>query len=83
MKETDVKCTIQKTLFGEEIISEYEALTEWGESIIVPNFQPVEDDGTRLDYKKQYSILVHLNSEEEQDWLYEILKGKGFRCRKN
>lgn len=83
MSKEDVKCTVQKTLFGEEIISEYETITAWGEEIVVPNFQAVEDDGTRLDYKKQYSILVHVKGEEEQDWLYELLTKKGFQCRKN
>lgn len=75
---------IQKTLFGEEIVTSYESITAWGETITIPNFQPVsEEENDRLDYKKQFSILVHLDTEEERDALYNVLKDKGFKCRKN
>ena len=80
----DEKCTIQKTLFGDEIVKEYTGVDAWGETIVIPNFQPLDvDDNPRLDTKKQYSILVHLETEEQQEVLYNILKDKGLRCKKN
>ena len=50
---------------------------------IVPDFQPVEDDNTRLDEKKQYSILIHIETIEEQEELYLKLKEEGYKCTKN
>ena len=45
---------IQKTLFGGNIITEYEGLNAFGEPIKIPNFQPLEvDDNPRLDMENE------------------------------
>lgn len=46
-----------------------------------PNFEPVEDDGSRLDRKNQYTIKIHVKTIEEQETLYNELKERGYQCK--
>ncbi len=46
------KPSIQKTLFGDDIIVEYYGLNVFGETIKIPNFQPY-DDNPRLDEENE------------------------------
>ena len=46
------RTSIQKTLFNQDIIVEYQGVNAFGEVITIPNFQPLEhDDNSRLDMK--------------------------------
>ena len=44
---------IQKTLFGESIVVEYEGVNCDGDVIVIPNFQPIVDDNPRLDMENE------------------------------
>ena len=46
------KQTIQKTLFGEDILVEYKGIDVHGNTIMIPNFQPY-DDNPRLDVENE------------------------------
>ena len=47
----------------------------------IPNFRPVEFDGTRLDKKKEHLIIF--DTRRGRDKAYSLLKKEGFKCQKN
>lgn len=47
----------------------------------IPNFRPVEFDGTRLDIAKEHSIVF--DSSRERDKAYSLLRKEGIKCQKS
>jgi hypothetical protein len=47
----------------------------------IPNFRPVEFDGTRLDKKNKHCIIF--KTYRDRNKAYSLLKKEGFDCKKN
>ena len=47
----------------------------------IPNFNPVEFDGTRLDLQEEHKIIF--SSKRIRDKAYKLLKKEGFNCQKD
>ena len=47
----------------------------------IPNFKPIDFDGTRLDKKREYCIKF--SSKKKRNEAYSLLKKEGFECQKN
>ena len=60
-------------------------LTGFEEIILeeIPDFQPVEFDGKRLDEKAEYYIKIYCKDLDEQDEIYLKLINEGYDCQKN
>ena len=49
----------------------------------VPDFQPVENDGTRLDIQDTYRLILIFDNEFERDKAKDELSDEGYTCKLN
>ena len=60
-------------------------LTGFEEIILeeIPDFQPVDDDGTRLDIQDTFRLILIFDNEFERDKARDDLSNEGYNCKLN
>lgn len=69
-------------LDNDEYKTEKKEVMYTDDGVEIPNFQPVEFDGTRLDLKKSHMIIIQFDTKTDRDKAFGELVAEGYNCRK-